>query len=205
MENVSETTGLGLGVHVTINPEGCPVLLRDRRAEGHRGLLRPQDLARHRGAEIRLGGQFDRSVGLLAEGRHAQDLQDLSRPDHRQVRLPRHQGPEDRMGNGADGRVVRRGRHHPRRFAAHPDRRRRHHLASERALGGDRRSALRRHRHSRSRRRTSIRSPSCSSTRIRPTNIRSSGSTTITGRSSSTRSSRPDTRSASRRTASSSA
>ena len=45
IENVSETTGLGLGVHVTVNPEGRAVLLRDRRAEGHRRLLRSHDVA----------------------------------------------------------------------------------------------------------------------------------------------------------------
>ena len=45
IENVSETTGLGLGVHVTVNPEGRPVLLRDRRPEGHRRLLRSHDVA----------------------------------------------------------------------------------------------------------------------------------------------------------------
>ena len=38
-------------------PEGCPVLLRHRRPEGHRRVLRPQDLARQGGAEIRLGGE----------------------------------------------------------------------------------------------------------------------------------------------------
>ena len=41
MENVSETTGLGLGVHVTIDPKNAESLFRHRWAEGHRGVLRP--------------------------------------------------------------------------------------------------------------------------------------------------------------------
>ncbi len=65
--------------------------------------------------QVRLGAQRPRPARRLDEGRHAQDLQDLSRCEDRQVRLPRHQGPEDRLGNGADGRAVRRGRHAPGR------------------------------------------------------------------------------------------
>ena len=151
MENVSETTGLGLGVHVTIDPEECRPLFRHRRAEGHRGLLRPQNLAGDRGAQIRLGAECPRSRGGLAEGRRPEDFQDLSRPGDRQVRLSRHQGPEDRMGNGADGRIVRRGRDHSRRRHPRPLRRRRHHLASDRPLGIDRRQAVRRPSHPRCR------------------------------------------------------
>src|SRR6516162_7244418 len=78
-------------------------LFRHRRAEGHRGVLRPPDLARDRGAQIRLGAQRAQPGRGLAEGRRAQDLQDLSRPGDRQIRLPRHQGAEDRMGDGAHG------------------------------------------------------------------------------------------------------
>ena len=40
MENVAETTGLGLGVHVTVNPR-TPILLRHRRPERHRRRVRP--------------------------------------------------------------------------------------------------------------------------------------------------------------------
>ena len=84
-----------------------------------------------------------------------------------QIRLSRHQGPEDRMGNGADGRTVRRGRDHPRRRSPiTPDRRRWHHLASDRPLGSDRDPAVRRPPSSMPRR-TSSRWPSCNSTRIR--------------------------------------
>ena len=115
-------------------------LFRHRRAEGHRGVLRPADLAGHRGAQIRLGAQRPQPGRRLAEGRRAQDLQDLSRHGDRQIRLSRHQGPEDRMGNGADGRAVRRGGNDPRRRHPFAVRRRRHHLASERPLGVDRRA-----------------------------------------------------------------
>ena len=58
-------------------PEGCQVLLRHRRPEGHCGVLRPRDLARHRGAEIRLGREFKGASHLLDPGGQAQDLQDL--------------------------------------------------------------------------------------------------------------------------------
>ncbi len=71
IENVSETTGLGLGVHVTVNPEGRPVLLRDRRPEGHRRLLRPHDVPGEGGAPLRLDSQRGRAARRLDEGRHA--------------------------------------------------------------------------------------------------------------------------------------
>src|SRR6516164_3828192 len=88
-----------------------------------RGVLRPPDLARHRGAQIRLGAQRAQPGRGLAKGRRAQDLQDLSRPEDRQVRLSRHQRPEDRMGDGAHGRTVRRGGDAPRRRRPQPLRR----------------------------------------------------------------------------------
>ena len=62
---------------------GRPVLFRDRWAEGHRGLFRAPELARYLGAEVRLGRQFHKPLGVLAKGRDAHDIQDLSRPDHR--------------------------------------------------------------------------------------------------------------------------
>ena len=99
----------------------CRPLFRHRRAEGHRGLLRPANLAGDRGAQVRLGAERPQPRRGLAEGRRAEDFQDLSRPGDRQVRLSRHQGSEDRMGNGADGRTVRRGG---------DDSRRRHLMAS---------------------------------------------------------------------------
>ena len=46
MENVSETTGPRPRRACHGQSEGCAVLFRDRRPEGHRRLLRPHDLAR---------------------------------------------------------------------------------------------------------------------------------------------------------------
>ena len=116
IENVSETTGLGLGVHVTINPKDAQSYFV---TDGQKDIAACFDRTSSRviaALKYRLGGQLKRSAQLLEEGRHAQDLQNLSGCEDRQVRLSRHQGPEDRVGNGADGRIVRRGRHDPRRF-----------------------------------------------------------------------------------------
>ena len=130
--------------------QGRPVLLRDRRPEGHRRLLRSHDLQGEGGAALRLDAQRGRAARRLDEGRHAHHQEDLSRCEDRPVRLSRHQGQQDRLGNGADGRAVRRGRLDARRQPAHADRRRRHDLASRGPLGGHRRAAVRRHLHPRS-------------------------------------------------------
>ena len=61
IENVSETTGLGLGVHVTVNPKDAKSYFVTDGQKDIAGVLRPRDLARHRGAEIRLGREFKRA------------------------------------------------------------------------------------------------------------------------------------------------
>jgi hypothetical protein len=151
LENVSETTGLGLGVHVTINPKDAQSYFV---TDGQKDIAACFD---RNSSRVIAALKFDwvsnttSMSECLAEGRHPEDREDLSRRGDRQVRLPRHQGPEDRMGNGADGRAVRRGRHHSRRRSPWPHRRRRHHLAPERSLGRDRGPPVRRRHHPRCR------------------------------------------------------
>src|SRR5262249_6717778 len=100
---------------------------------------------RYGGPEIRLGGEFKGASHLLDAGWQAHDLQDLPGCEDRNVRLSWHERPEDRMGNSPDGRVVRGGGNASGRFAAHADRGGRHHLAPIGTMGGNGRTALRRH------------------------------------------------------------
>ena len=172
LENVSETTGLGLGVHVTINPKDAQSYFV---TDGQKDIAACFDRNTSRVIAALKYDWVSNSTSMsrvLAAGRRPQDLEDLSRRGDRQVRLSRHQGPEDRMGNGADGRIVRRGRHHSRRRSPRPHRRRRHHLAPERPLGRDRDPAVRRRHASSTPKSASSRWPSSSSTRIRRTSIR---------------------------------
>ena len=69
MENVSETTGLGLGVHVTINPKDAQSYFV---TDGQKDIAACFDrtiVAGDRGAEIRLGRQFEQSSPIA--GRRA--------------------------------------------------------------------------------------------------------------------------------------
>ena len=52
MENVAETTGLGLGCPCLHRSQDRRALFRHRRAERHRSMLRQADIAGHRGAQI---------------------------------------------------------------------------------------------------------------------------------------------------------
>ncbi len=61
MENVSEATGLGLGVHVTINPKDAQSYFVTDGQKDIAGLLRPHDLARQGGAEVRLEAELEHS------------------------------------------------------------------------------------------------------------------------------------------------
>ena len=150
VENVSETTGLGLGVHVTVNPKDAQSYFV---TDGQKDIAACFDRTTSKvkaALQVRLDAQRARAARRLDEGRHAHHQEDLSRSDDRPLRLPRHQGQQDRLGNGADGRAVRRGRLDARRRAAHADRRRRHDLASRGPLGGHCRAPVRRHLHPRS-------------------------------------------------------
>ena len=151
IENVSETHGARARRARHGEPEGRAVLLRDRRPEGHRRLLRPHDLQGEGLPALRLDAQRRQPARGLDQGRHAHHQAHLSRSEDRPLRLQGHQGQQDRLGNGADGRAVRRGGLAARRRPVVADRRRRHDLASRGPLGGDRRAAVRRHRHPRSR------------------------------------------------------
>ncbi len=143
LENVSETTGLGLGVHVTIDPKNAD---RYFVTDGQKDIAACFD---RRTSRVIAALKYDwvPNVRDLADGWQKggvlKILENLSRSEDWQVRLPRHQGAEDRMGNGADGRVVRRGGDDSRRRCPRSHRRRRHHLASDRSLGIDRHQVVR--------------------------------------------------------------
>ena len=110
IENVSETTGLGLGVHVTVNPKDAQSYFV---TDGQKDIAACFDRTT---SKVKAALRFDwtpnvrRAARRLDQGRHAHHQEDLSRSEDRPVRLPRHQGQQDRLGNGADGRAVRRGR-----------------------------------------------------------------------------------------------
>jgi hypothetical protein len=151
IENVSETTGLGLGVHVTVNPKDAQSYFV---TDGQKDIAACFDRETSRvisALKFRLGGEFKGASHVLDPGGQAQDLQDLPGCENREVRLSGHQRPEARMGNGADGGIVRGGGDGSGRLTAHAVRGGRHHLASDGTMGGDGRAALRRHLHSRRR------------------------------------------------------
>ena len=151
IENVSESTGLGLGVHVTVNPKDAQSYFV---TDGQKDIAACFDRTT---SKVKAGLRFDwtPNVADLREawikGGTLTIKQHLSRSEDRPVRLQGHQGQQDRLGNGADGRAVRRGGLAARRRPVVADRRRRHDLASRGPLGGHRRAAVRRHRHPRSR------------------------------------------------------
>ncbi len=113
IENVSETTGLGLGVHVTIDPKNAD---RYFVTDGQKDIAACFDRRTSRviAALKYEGAKRPQSRRRLAKGRRAEDLQNPSRSGDRQARLSRHQGSADRVGNGPDGRIVRRGRNDSR-------------------------------------------------------------------------------------------
>src|SRR5262249_51867377 len=146
VENVSETTGLGLGVHVTVNPKDAQSYFV---TDGHRRLLRSHHVEGQGGPEVRLGAQRARPARGMDQGRHAHHHEDSSRSADRPLRLSRDQGQQDRLGNGSHGRAVRGGGLAAGRRPADPDRRRWHDLASRGPVGRGGGAPLRRHLHPR--------------------------------------------------------
>jgi hypothetical protein len=150
LENVSETTGLGLGVHVTINPKDAQSYFV---TDGQKDIAACFDRNTSR---VIAALKFDwvSNTTSMSECWQKGGTLKIAKiyPDEATGKYDsRHQRPEDRMGNGADGRAVRRGRHYSRRRSPWPHRCRRHHLASERALGRDRGPPVRRRHHPRCR------------------------------------------------------
>ena len=150
IENVSETTGLGLGVHVTVNPKDAQSYFV---TDGQKDIAACFDRTTSRvmaALQVRLEAQSTRAARVLEERRHAQDLQDLSRSEAT--------GKYDYLGTKGQkiewemvpmGELFVEEGTIPAMMPLRSDRRRRHDLASERPLGGDGRAAVRRHRHPR--------------------------------------------------------
>ena len=203
IENVSESTGLGLGVHVTVNPKDAQSYFV---TDGQKDIAACFDRTT---SKVKAALRFDwtPNVADLREawikGGTLTIKTHLSRSQDRPVRLQGHQGQQDRLGNGADGRAVRRRGLAARRRPAVADRRRRHDLASRGPLGGHRRAAVRRHRHPRSREELRAGGVPAVQQGLAGPVSGARRSTRTPGRWCSTRSIRRATRSASRPTASS--
>jgi hypothetical protein len=108
MENVSEATGLGLGVHVTVNPKDAQSYFV---TDGQKDIAACFDRTT---SQVKAALKFDWKANSHDLSRAWQDggvLKISSRSGDRKIRLSRHQGSEDRVGNGADGRALRRGRY----------------------------------------------------------------------------------------------
>ena len=118
IENVSETTGLGLGVHVTVNPKDAQSYFV---TDGQKDIAACFDRTT---SQVKAALQFDwtPNVNNLREawmkGGTLTIKQIYPDPQTGQLRLQGHQGQQDRLGNGADGRAVRRGRLAARRRSA---------------------------------------------------------------------------------------
>ena len=173
MENVSETTGLGLGVHVTVNPKDAQSYFV---TDGQKDIAACFDRTTSR---VKAALKFDWKPNSHELSRAWQDggVLKISKIHPDPVN-----GKYDYLGTKGqkiewemvpDGRAFRRGGHAAGRRSLWPDRRRRNHLASERALGGDGRPPLRRHRNSRRGRIISNRPRSFSSTRTCKTSMTS--------------------------------
>ena len=110
IENVSETTGLGLGVHVTVNPKDAQSYFV---TDGQKDIAACFDRTTSR-VKAALRFDWEPNVRKLREAWIKGGTLTIKKiypdPSDRPVRLPRHQGQQDRLGNGADGRAVRRGR-----------------------------------------------------------------------------------------------
>ena len=84
IENVSETTGLGLGVHVTVNPKDAQSYFV---TDGQKDIAACFDRTTSRvkaALKFDWDAQLPRSARRLEQGRHAHDQEDLSRPEDRQ-------------------------------------------------------------------------------------------------------------------------
>jgi len=92
VENVSETTGLGLGVHVTVNPKDTQSYFV---TDGQKDIAACFDRTTSKvkaALKFRLGSQCAAIARGVDQGWHAHHQQDPVRSQYRQVRLSRHQG-----------------------------------------------------------------------------------------------------------------
>ena len=92
VENVSEATGLGLGVHVTVNPKDAQSYFVTDGQKDIAACFDRNDVAGQGGAEVRLEGEFAGAVARMAGWRRADNLPDLSatrRPGSTTTSAPR--------------------------------------------------------------------------------------------------------------------